>query len=182
MTAKLVELLERRTGAGVAEWNERVRASGADQDEARLRSWLTEQGVTGHAQQLLIMERFGYPDFFTATADELMDAQYADRLHLRPILDQLLVLAESLGPVTVQARKGYVSLVGPRRTFAVIRPTTKTRMDLGVRLEGAFPTGRLRPAKGLGNEHINVRVALGSPEEIDNEVLELIRQAYTANL
>jgi hypothetical protein len=55
-------------------------------------------------------------------------------------------------------------------------------MDLGVRLEGAFPTGRLRPAKGLGNEHINVRVALGSPEEIDNEVLELIRQAYTANL
>jgi hypothetical protein len=29
--------------------------------------------VTGYAQQLLVMERFGYPDFLTVTADELID-------------------------------------------------------------------------------------------------------------
>src|SRR5207247_10963839 len=37
---------------------------------------LTKQGVIGYAQTLLVMERFGYPDFMTATADELMDGQY----------------------------------------------------------------------------------------------------------
>jgi hypothetical protein len=37
-------LLERRTGADVAEWSRRVRGSGADRDEASLRAWLTEQG------------------------------------------------------------------------------------------------------------------------------------------
>ena len=77
------------------------------------------------------MERFGYPDFLTATADELIDAQYAGRGHLRPIFDRVLAMASIVGDVTVQARKGYVSLVSPRRTFAVVRPTTRQRVDLG---------------------------------------------------
>jgi hypothetical protein len=181
MTAKLVELLERRTGAGVAEWNERVRASGADHDEARLRAWLAEQGVTGYAQQLLVMERFGYPDFFTASADELVDGQYADRPHLRPILDRIVTVARTCGQMDVQARKGYISLVGPRRTFAVVRASTKQRVDLGLRLPGVSVEGRLQPAKGLGNETINVRVGLASPDEIDDEVEHLIQRAYAAN-
>lgn len=75
-------LLERRTGAGVPEWNARVLASGID-GEPELRTWLAEQGVTGYAQMLLVMERFGYPDFLLATADELVDGQYADRVGLR---------------------------------------------------------------------------------------------------
>jgi hypothetical protein len=29
------------------------------------------------------MERFGYPDFVLATADELIEKQYANRTHLR---------------------------------------------------------------------------------------------------
>jgi hypothetical protein len=182
MMAMSAALLERRTGAGVAAWNERVRSSGADQSEDQLRAWLTEQGVTGYAQQLLVMERFGYPDFLTATADELIGAQYSDRPHLRPILDRVLAAAGALGEVTVQARKGYVSLVSPRRTFAVVRPTTKQRLDLGLRLPERAPAGRLEPARGLGNESINVRVGLGSPEDIDDEVVELIRRAYAANI
>jgi hypothetical protein len=29
-----------------------------------------------YAQALLVMERFGYPNFFRATADELINGQY----------------------------------------------------------------------------------------------------------
>ena len=50
-------------------------------------------------------------------------------------------------PVTVQARGTLVSLVSPRRTFAVLKPTTKSRVDLGLRL-GAVnrpPPRRPRP-------------------------------------
>lgn len=46
--------------------------------------------VTGHALVLLVMERFGYPDSVTPTADQLVDAQYAGRHHLRPIYDAIL--------------------------------------------------------------------------------------------
>ena len=38
---------------------------------------------SGYPQMLLVMERFGYPDFLLASADELIDGQYADRPELR---------------------------------------------------------------------------------------------------
>jgi hypothetical protein len=44
---------------------------------------------------------------------------------LRPILNAILAAALELGEVIIQARKTYVSLVTPRRTFARVQPTTK---------------------------------------------------------
>jgi hypothetical protein len=181
MMASHAALLERRTGAGVAEWNRRVRDSGADGDEASLRAWLAVQGVTGYPQNLLVRERFGYPDFLTAGAESLIDAQYADRAHLRPTFEEVVEAATQLGSVTIQARKGYVSLVTPRRTFAVVRPTTKQRVDLGLRLIDPPPRPRLKPAGGLANNAITVRLELVSPADVDREVVELLGAAYAAN-
>jgi hypothetical protein len=90
------------------------------------------------------------PDYLTAEASELIEGQYADRPQLRPILDAVLAVLPALGPATVQARKTIVSLVCPRRTFAVVRATTKDRVDLGLRLDDADPGGLLQSAKGIG--------------------------------
>ena len=120
----------------------------------------------------------GAPGLLTADACELIDCQYADRPQLRPILDTVLALLPSLGPVTVQARKTIVSLVCPRRTFAVVRATTKDRVDLGLRLDGAEPGGRLQSAKGIDGGGATVRIALRRPEDVDDEVRDLMRRAY----
>jgi hypothetical protein len=68
---------------------------------------------------------------------DLIDAQYADRPELRPIYDAILDAAKQLGDVVVQARKTCVSLVSPRRTFARVQPTTRQRVDLGLRTDGS---------------------------------------------
>jgi hypothetical protein len=180
MRERSARLLLERTGEGVEAWNLRI-AERDLADEAALRAWLTGQGVTGYAQMLLVMERFGYPDFLLADAEQLLDGQYADRPHLRPILESVLASARSLGPVTVQARKTYVSLVSPRRTFAVVKASTRRRVDLGLRLDGQQPGGRLQDGRRLGNGTINVRVALASPADLDDEVVALLRRAYEAN-
>jgi hypothetical protein len=174
------ELLASRTGADVTAWNRRLAEAGLD-DEQALRKWLAGQGVTGYAQALLVWERFGYPDYMTADADELIEGQYADRPQLRPVLDAVLAVLPALGPVTVQARKTIVSLVSPRRTFAVVRATTKDRVDLGLRLDDAEPGGRLQSAKGIGGGGATVRIALRQPEDIDDEVRDLMRRAYAEN-
>ena len=121
------------------------------------------------------------PGLLTADAYELIDGQYADRPQLRPILDTVLALLPALGPVTVQARKTIVSLVCPRRTFAVVRATTKDRVDLGLRLDGAEPGGRLQSAKGIDGGGATVRIALRRPEDVDDEVRDLMRRAYQEN-
>jgi hypothetical protein len=78
-------LLLSRTGADVAAWNQRIAEAELD-DEQALRGWLAGQGVAGYAQALLVWERFGYPDFLTADADELIAGQYAltRRIRHRP--------------------------------------------------------------------------------------------------
>jgi Family of unknown function (DUF5990)/Domain of unknown function (DUF5655) len=170
-------LLADRTGEDVAAWNRHVAESGIA-DEPSLRAWLAGQGVTGYAQALLIWERFGYPEFLTADADELISGQYADRPQLRPVLDAVFAALPTLGPVTVQARKTIVSLVSPRRTFAAVQATTKSRVDLGLRLADVKPAGRLLEAKNMNVGAVNLRVALTGPGEVDEEVLGWLRRAY----
>ena len=125
------------------------------------------------------MERFGYPAFFLASADELIAGQYADRPQLRPIFDAIIDAAAGLGAVIVQTRKTYVSLVSPRRTFARVQPTTKQRVDLGLRLEGQQPGGRLMPSKI--HETMPLQISLTSLEEVDAEVLAWLQQVYDQN-
>jgi hypothetical protein len=123
--------------------------------------------------------------FLLAEAGELIDSQYRDRPGLRPVLDAVLAALPvlealpALGPVTVQARKTLVSLVTPRRTFAVIQATTKTRVDLGLRLADQQPAGRLLAARDLGAA--TLRIALTAPRDVDSEVLDWLRRAYQEN-
>lgn len=178
MRDRAAGLLLSRTGQDVAAWNRRVAEAGLAGEPA-LRAWLDGQGVTGYAQALLVWERFGYPDFLTAGADELIGGQYADRPQLRPVLDAVLAALPALGPVTVQARKTFVSLVTPRRTFAVVQATTKSRVDLGLRLERERPGGRLLAARDIGAA--TLRIPLAGPEDVDDEVLGWLRRAYEEN-
>jgi hypothetical protein len=171
-------LLKKRTGEDVAAWNRRIQEQ-RPEDEKSLRAWLTGQGVTGYAQSLLVMERFGYPDFLLASADALIDGQYDDRPQIRPIVDALIDAAAGLGPVTIQARKTYVSLLSPRRTFARVKATTKDRVDLGLRLERQAPGGRLQPSKI--HETMPLQISLTALDEVDAEVLSWLRQAYEQN-
>jgi len=173
-----VRVLERQTGKGLSYWNARVRKEKVA-DTRSLEAWLAEQNVTGYAQQLLVMERFGYPDFLTASANELIEAQYADRPHLRPIYEAIVAAARNIGEVVLQARKGYVSLLTPKRTFARVRATTKSRIDLGLRLEGLQPRGRLEPSRI--HFSMPLQVSLTELKDLDQEVLKWLRKAYEEN-
>jgi hypothetical protein len=119
------------------------------------------------------------PGLLTAEDEELIDGQYADRPGLRAVLDAVLAALPALGPVTVGVRKTLVSLVSPRRVFAVVQATTKDRVDLGLRLEGVEAGGRLLAAKNIGPA--TVRIPLAGPGEFDDEALGWLRRAYEQN-
>ena len=128
-------------------------------------------------------ETFGYPDSTVRAADELIDAQYADRPALRPILDSLLLCAGELEGVSIQTRSSHVALSGPHRAFAVVQPTTVQRVDLGLRIEPPLPplTDRLRPATELGTD-FPWYIPLHSPAQVDAELAAWLKHAYDATL
>lgn len=82
----------------------------------------------------------------------------------------------------MQARKTYTTLLTPRRTFAAVRPTTKTRVDLGLRIDGIAPGGRLLDGRHTAGGSVNLRLPLSCVEDLDDEAVDLLRRAYHANL
>jgi hypothetical protein len=180
MFAREQERLERQTGENLAQWNAKIRAE-APRDEPQLRAWLAERNVTGYPAMLLVYETFGYPNYLRKDAETLIDEQYADRPAIRPIFDRLLEVLPAVGAVELQARKTYVALLTPRRTFASIQPTTKTRIDIGLRLEGARAEGRLEVAKSIGQSSMTHKIGVSSPADVDEEVASWLRLAYEAN-
>jgi hypothetical protein len=74
-----------------------------------------------------------------------------------------------------------VSLATPRRIFAVVQPTTRNRVDFGLRLENPAPAGRLQPARTMRTGSVTAQVALAGPEDVDDEVRGWMRRAYEQN-
>ena len=177
-----IKWLIERTGDGLDTWNERVVASGR-KDETSLRAWLSEKGVTGYPAMLLVMERFGYPDYLQTSAEDLIENQYADRPATRPIYDAFLALLPEVGEIEVQARKTYVAFLTPKRTFSALVPTTRTRSDLGLRLPASQPAkGRLEVAKSFAQSSVTHKIGLTNADDIDDEVVGWIKHSYAENI
>ncbi|WP_125616894.1 DUF5655 domain-containing protein [Specibacter cremeus] len=178
-----IGLLLRRTGHGVPWWVARARAEApkaqAPDGEPATRAWLAGQGVTGYAQNPVMWELFGYPDFLLTDAAELLDGQYADRPRLRPIADAVIELALGVGDVDVQVRKTFVSLHTPRRKFAQVTPATKSAVD--VLLRTAAPVaGRLEEVRNP--DTLTRRIRLTTAQAVDDVVRDALARAYRENL
>jgi len=108
-----------------------------------------------------------------------VDAQYPDaKAKLRPIYDRLAELAISFGSdVTLTVRKSYVAF-SRENQFALIQPSTKNRVDLGLKLKGKPTTSRFKAAKNFGSGSITHKVGLTSRKDIDDELITWMLEAY----
>jgi predicted transport protein len=115
-----------------------------------------------------------------AGGGELVDRQYAGKEALRPIYDRLYAALAALGEDVEPGPRGtYVSFGRPKQ-FALVQPSTKTRVDLGLRLP-SMPVGdRLADAGSFGSGNITHKVALTSVDEVDAELEGWLRAAYDA--
>ena len=62
-----------------------------------------------------------------------------------------------------------------------VRPTTRTRVDLALRLDRVDPGGRLLDGRTTAGGGINLRIALASVDDLDDEAVALLRRAYDAS-
>lgn len=112
-------------------------------------------------------------------SNALVDAQYEGKESLRPIYDAVLAMVSDFGDeLEVAPKKSYVSL-RRRIQFALVQPSTKTRVDLGIKLPGRDPEGRLEAA-GSWNSMVTHRVRLSDADGVDDDVRGWLRDAWDA--
>jgi len=178
--------LARKTGRTLDEWINLVKESGPTTEKER-REWLKKEHNLGTNAAWWIAERAegkgledGDPDAYLKAADEYVRAMFAGpKAGLRPVYDQLLKIGFKLGKdVKVCPCKTIVPLYR-HHVFAQIKPTTRTRLDLGFALGDRMPAGRLIDTGGFAKkDRITHRIPITSLAEIDEEVKGWLKTAY----
>jgi Domain of unknown function (DUF5655) len=182
MLSAVSRSLAERTGRSLEDWVALVADKGPDPlDQLAVRRWLKDvHGVPQNSQWAIADAAATAAGWVRPTVQEYVDTQYAGaKAGLRPVYDALAAELLALGPdVRVEGRSSYVPFVRGRQ-FAVVAAATRTRVDLGLRFTAAAgppASERLRPLPGLAQcTHV---VSLTAPDEVDADLVALMRAAY----
>ncbi|MEE8170484.1 MAG: DUF4287 domain-containing protein, partial [Phycisphaerae bacterium] len=157
MVAAMLRNLAEKTGKTFAQWLKIAGAAKCVKHGELVKHLKAKHGLT-HGYANMIAHKSLKTDAGSAHAPgDLVTAQYAgDKAGLRPIYDALIAAVKKFGgDVEIAPKKAYVSLRRSKQ-FAVIQPSTKTRVDVGINLKGTKPTGRLE-ASGSFNAMVSHR-------------------------
>ncbi len=177
-TATMIRNLEEKSGKTLARWIALVKGMGPKKHGEVVAALKGTHGL-GHGYANLVAHAAkGAVGDEAPPADDLVAAQYAgDKAALRPLYDQLIAAVQGFGAdVEVAPKKTYVSLRRSKQ-FALLQPSTKARLDVGLNLKGEPPSGRLE-ASGSFNSMCTHRVRVESEADIDTALLAWIRAAY----
>lgn len=180
MQASMIANLEEKTGKSLEQWLAVCAKSKLDKHGLLVKHLKAEHGMT-HGYANLVAHKALSSDALSAPADDLVAAQYSGaKAALRPIYDAVVAAAGKLGKdVEVSPRKTYVSL-RRNKQFAIVKPSTKTRVDVGLNLKGTATTERLQPSTSFG-AMCSHQVAVTAEKEVDKQLKGWLKQAYEAS-
>ncbi|AEV31051.1 hypothetical protein Oweho_0027 [Owenweeksia hongkongensis DSM 17368] len=168
-------LLE-KTGKSLKDWIEVVKKTELDKHKAIIDYLKKEHGFT-HGYANFVALKTLKSDTGSMDDSTLLENQYKGKESLKPIYEKLIEGISSFGnDITKTPKKDSLSMIR-KRQFALIKPATKTRIDLGLKLKGKEEEGRLGSSGPFGTMCTH-RVQLTSVDEVDAEVLDWIKEAY----
>ncbi len=165
-----------KTGKSLNHWIGIVHKAKLEKHKIIIDYLKSEHGFTyGFANFVALKARKA--DAASISDTDLVKNQYTGKENLKPIYEKLLSKLEVLGnDVTKAAKKDSVSIVR-KKQFALIKPATKTRIDLGLKLKGKPTTDRLENSGPFGSMCTH-RVRLTDLADIDNELVSWLQEAY----
>lgn len=185
MYEKSLAALKQKTGRTLEDWIKFVNKEGPATEKER-RAWLKEKHGLGMnyawwiAEQSLGKGDDGTPETYLKNAEAYVEKMYSGgKETLRPIFDELLALGRSMGSdVKVCPCQTMVPFYR-NHVFAQIKPTTRTRIDLGLALKDTKVPKRLIDTGGLAKkDRITHRIEIASVKDIDAEVKKWLKIAY----
>jgi hypothetical protein len=186
MTQKWVAELKDKTGRSLNEWISLVKKNGPKDEKSR-REWLKQEHGLGTNSAWWIAERAegkgtetDDPDKYLEAAEQYVETMFSGaKAQLRPIYNELLKLSLKLGKDVKACPCQTIVPLYRNHVFAQIKPTTRTRIDLGFALGDMKPKGRLIDTGGFAKkDRITHRIPISSPDEIDDEVKRWLKVAY----
>lgn len=186
MVQKWIAELPQKTGRSLGQWIKMIQNEGPE-DEAGRRDWLKKHYDLGTNTAWWLAERSvgrggedDSPEAYLSAAKRWVDEMFAGpKASMRPLYEHVLRFGLGLGnDVQACPCKTIVPLYR-KHVFAQLKPSTRTRLDLGLHLGNLPGQGRLIDTGGYAKkDRITHRIGLSSVQEFDQEVQTWFRQAY----
>ena len=173
----MIANMPEKTGKSLEEWKVLLKEKSFSKHSEGVKFLKSEYGVThGFANTIVTLSKEE-----NTNPTDLVAAQYQGKEHLKPIYDLLVEYVNSLGDdITITPKKGSVSIIR-KRQFILIKPATKTRIDLGFKLKDKPTTDRLEHSGPFGTMCTH-RVRLTQVSDIDAELKAWISEAYDKSI
>jgi Domain of unknown function (DUF5655)/Domain of unknown function (DUF4287) len=180
--------LKATTGRTLDEWLKLIKKEGPD-DEKGCRTWLKDKyGVGTNKANWLAEKALGNklgladddPESYLQLAPQYVDAMFSGgKAGLRPIYEELLRIGLAIGDDVKACPCQTIVPLYRKHVFAQFKPTTRTRLDLGLALKDADTPPRLIDTGGFAKkDRITRRIPIAAVEEIDDEVRHWLKVAY----
>ena len=169
----MINNMPEKTGKKLEEWIEILEKEKFEKHSIAVDFLKTNHGLTyGFANTIVTLATEK-----NSPSEDLVFNQYMGKESLKPVYDKLISTIEDFGAdIVVSPKKGSVSLIR-KKQFALIKPATKTRIDLGLKLKGIEIQGRLEGSGPFGAMCTH-RIQLKNITEIDNEIIQWLSVAY----
>ncbi len=180
MANKMIANMKEKTGKTLEQWLVIAKKTGAEKHGQVVKALKADHGMT-HGFANLVAHKLLKSDAGSQSegGTDLVAAQYSGaKADLKPIYDAVIKVVKSIGKdIEVSPKKTYVSL-RRNKQFALIQPSTKTRVDLGINLKDEPVTDRLEKA-GSFNAMVSHRVRLEKPADVDKNVKAWLKKAWS---
>jgi len=169
----MIANMPEKTGKSLEEWKTILKKKNFAKHGEAMKFLKGEHRVThGFANTIIILSKEEKVD-----DEDLVTNQFKGKEDLIPIYEKLIALVQPFGDdVTITPKKTTVSIIR-KRQFALIKPATKTRIDLGLKLKDKPETTRLGNSGPFGTMCTH-RVQLTHVDEVDAELTEWLKEAY----
>lgn len=169
----MIANMPEKTGKSLEEWFKILKNKSFSKHSEAVKYLKSEHQVThGFANTIVSLSKDQ-----NAPEVDLVSEQYKGKEALLPIYEELMASIKTLGnDVKVSPKKGSVSIIR-KRQFVLIKPATKSRIDLGFKLKDKPTTERLGNSGPFGTMCTH-RVQLTDVRDIDDELKSWIQEAY----
>ena len=173
----MIDNMPEKTGKSLDEWKILLKTKAFAKHSEAVNFLKSEHKVThGFANTIVTLSKEE-----NETPTDLVENQYSGKEALRPMYERLLAVVKPFGKdVIITPKKTSVSIIR-KKQFALIKPATKTRIDLGLKLKDKPTTDRLGNSGPFGTMCTH-RVQLFDVNQIDDELVAWIKEAYDKSM
>ena len=168
--------LHEKTGKPLADWLVIVRKESFTKHGEIINFLKSEHGLT-HGYANFVAHKARESASGPTSDNDLVLNQFKGKEGLFLIYAKLLTEINKFGAdIEIAPKKSSVSL-RTKKQFVLIQPSTKTRIDLGLKIKDKEPEGRLETSGPFGTMCTH-RIQLTDIADVDEEVIEYMREAY----